>query len=700
MDPFNGNPSAFGRKPIQRRSLRLSNDGSEDEDSYDLAAATVVDGFRPTGLAPTDGSSLSSAANNPAIASPASSQARLLSRTPSREQTSTSTLSKPLASTSGRPSSAVKPPRPHDSLTLRSDGSNSLQAGPSLSSALVSSTDTAQIRPQSPYRGPTGPSHPYQMYPQRTLSNATASTDQPANRGPAHPYDLYPQNIVASGDEAPHQIPVGFTTSGDAYQRQIGPDGEEAGALVGPLGHTEELPPYTRYPDQALVAKTAATTTQEDGAADSLAQTITGAGGIGVATRNPEFSSTEEDLQPSQSRPSTRSHHDINTAAQNDAEKTPMNKWQRRAKKKLWGIVPYWSICLLFIGVILIGVILGAVIGTVLSRHKSQSHPSRPPGGGYSPPAPAPSPDVIPLPGVPPYLPSLPVGNFELPPLIASQAPQTCLNDSNQDAAWSCNMPFNYYEMNVGLSNEEKDTECYNLTLKAVNPSDAQFLWGTQPPNVFHEAMILVNDTFEPRRGPAWWLKVTYDKTVVVAEGGLSTKTKRWGHLGNPVVDYDVIRTKTPSIGAQNGDKPWICTWPETTLEVFIYPIQNASTSPNPTSKSATSTTTSVPNPYPTDGLQSYPKTVKFLERRVTDGTPKAYCRQVQIIDNGRNMKNLTDSFGNPILIEISESSSSAQEKSVQLMRDRRSVRRSWNEPFVHREVYELTPCGCLWWAT
>lgn len=53
-----------------------------------------------------------------------------------------------------------------------------------------------------------------------------------------------------------------------------------------------------------------------------------------------------------------------------------MSKWQRRAKKKLWGIVPYWAICLLIIGVILVGVILGAVIGTVLSHHKPPNHGS------------------------------------------------------------------------------------------------------------------------------------------------------------------------------------------------------------------------------------------------------------------------------------------------------------------------------------
>lgn len=369
MDPFNRRSSGTRRKPVQRSSLRLSDPGSDDEDSYDLAAATVADGFRPTNASPVDGSS--SPTINAGIASPASSQAQLLSQSPTDEVAAASTTSKP-----ARPSSAIKPPRPHDSLTLRGDGTNSLPNGPSLP---TSSTDALHLRPQSPYRGPTGPSHPYQMYLQRTLSDAPGPTDQPATRlsydgpRPAHPYALYPQNTVTTGDETPTQIPLGFVAAGDGYQRQIGPDGEEAG-VVGPLGHTEELPPYSRYPDQPFVPKVPATTEQEGNAAANVAdQTITGAGGIGVATRNPEFSSTEEDLQPSQSRPSTRSHHDINTAAQSDAEKPAVNKWQLRAKKRLWGIVPYWAICLLFIGVILIGVILGAVIGTVLSHHKSSS---------------------------------------------------------------------------------------------------------------------------------------------------------------------------------------------------------------------------------------------------------------------------------------------------------------------------------------
>ncbi|KAL7946682.1 hypothetical protein V8C42DRAFT_343623 [Trichoderma barbatum] len=697
MDPFNRKSAEITGKPAQERSPRPSEDDSESQYSSDeLAAATVADGFRPTDLTPTDTSS-SSTPNNPAVASPDSSQARLLSLNPSNQPQSSSAASKPPPSTPGRPSSVIKPARPHDSLTLRNDGSNSARTGPSLSS----SSEIPQLRPQSPYQGPTSASHPYQMYLQRTLSNATASTDQPAarrsydgHRVPAHPYALYPQNIVTTGDETPHQIPVGFTTSSDGYQRQIGPDGEEAGAMVGPLGHTEELPPYTRYPDQSFAAKTPAVAAPQDSVAETPTptETITGAGGIGVATRNPEFSSTEEDLQPSQSRPSTHSRHDINTAAQSSAEKATMSKWQRRGKKKLWGIVPYWAICLLFIGVILIGVILGAVIGTVLSHHKSRPGSS---GDNYPYPYPYPTPaaDVIPLSDVPISLPRLPVGNYALPPIVSSASPNTCLNDHSQLAAWSCNLNYSYYQMNVDVSTEAQDTACYNLTLKSINSLDTQFLWGTQPPDFFSEVMLLVNDTLEPRRGPAWWLQVTYDKIVVVKEEDFLAKSKRWDNLGPPLGDHNVVRTKTTSVGAKHGDKPWICTWPNTTLEIFIYPIQNATKTSH-----TTSTATSTPNPYPSDDFVPYPKAVKFVERRVAESSPNAYCRQVVIIDDGYSTKNVTDSSGNPIVVELDQDYDSSESSTTyRQKRDRRLVRRGWNDPWVTRQVYDLTPCGCLW---
>lgn len=89
-----------------------------------------------------------------------------------------------------------------------------------------------------------------------------------------------------------------------------------------------------------------------------------------MATRNPEYSSTEENLSVAQSGRSgetSENSRQINTAAQDYAEKLPTGKWQRRARKKLWGIVPYWAICLLVFGLVIVGVVMGAVLGMVLA---------------------------------------------------------------------------------------------------------------------------------------------------------------------------------------------------------------------------------------------------------------------------------------------------------------------------------------------
>jgi hypothetical protein len=115
----------------------------------------------------------------------------------------------------------------------------------------------------SPRFGTGGPSHPYAMYPQgtmaRSLSVATTSTIQPnrtstIQQAPQHPYGMYPQGVNGDDDvEDEIDTPtaaqaVGFPGLGQTYERVRGPDGEETG-FVGMDGHAEQLPPYTRYPE-------------------------------------------------------------------------------------------------------------------------------------------------------------------------------------------------------------------------------------------------------------------------------------------------------------------------------------------------------------------------------------------------------------------------------------------------------------------
>lgn len=335
------NPSRDSGAHSRRSSAsRRTSTDSSDSDIYDIDAAAVSDGFRPGRGAPPRSPQVRRPAPPPPLLPP--------------PPIASSGISK-MNGVVDRPTSTSKPPRPHDSLTIRNDG-------------------TAEA-------SSSGPSHPYEMYLQRTASNATDSTRRNGRtsyqgpRGPAHPYALYPQNTVAPEESPQQQIPVGFQSSGTNYRRRVGPDGEEAGGLIGPLGHTEELPPYTRYPEVSVANKpvpdrrTSQQSRPRSQGQSSAVRPIPGAGGLGIATRNPEFSSTQDTLAASPSRESMQSEHEINMAAQEYAEKPMPSKWERRAKKRLFGIIPYWAICLVVFGMGIMGIVMGVVIGTVLTKH-------------------------------------------------------------------------------------------------------------------------------------------------------------------------------------------------------------------------------------------------------------------------------------------------------------------------------------------
>jgi hypothetical protein len=360
----------------RRASARISIEEKLDND-YDLEAMGISDGFRPSNTVGFNGMMSQQREMAPEIRGP-----------PIRP----------------RPSSVSKP-KATDNFALRHDGemsadvssdSNSASGSSSMPTRASSvSTEMAYVRPESPYRGPTGPSHPYQVYPQesrlaRTASMATTSTAPITERsyagpsGPTHPYGMYPQNIVAeseAGDASPSPppVPVGFPGLNNNYQRRLGPDGEEAAGIIGPDGHTEELPPYTQYPDDAIARKTrpnvALTVPNEVSDAPEMAM-ASGAGGIGLATRNPEFAS-REDLNSPQSRSSIMSDlssHNVNTGASNAAvgnEKAPLKSWQKAARRKVCGIIPVWVFGIIAISFIFFGIILATVLTLLKPKHST-----------------------------------------------------------------------------------------------------------------------------------------------------------------------------------------------------------------------------------------------------------------------------------------------------------------------------------------
>lgn len=360
---------------------------SDDDDEFALEAMGISDGFRPPNMSnnvPDQYSFIqfSESANTP-------SARRSITPPP-------------------RPSSATKP-KNDDSFALRHDGGVSNVSGDSSSSSgsntvptrasSVSTTSDVYVRREGSYHGPSGPSFPYQMYPQESRLARTASiatTVMPLERsyagptGPTHPYGMYPQGTVSDSESSlPPQappIPVGFPGSNNNYQRRIGPEGEEIAGIIGPDGHTEELPPYTQYPDEAFARKTRlAASTQ-----------IAGAGGMGLATRNPEFSSQEDLATPSHSRESVHSvltvPQDNNVTAPNNttalqavpsqsgdlepglSEKKNLRKWQIVAKRKVCHIIPIWSIVLAAMVLILFALIMGVTLKLLKPRHDNKQY--------------------------------------------------------------------------------------------------------------------------------------------------------------------------------------------------------------------------------------------------------------------------------------------------------------------------------------
>ncbi|KAH7312223.1 hypothetical protein B0I35DRAFT_410982 [Stachybotrys elegans] len=726
-----GDDTAAGQPATARSSANMLDyrDTQANDETYDLDAMDVADGFRPT-----------EHSNPPAVqsdvASTSATMQAIAAHSPSPPPGDDS--SKYLPGMVNRPSSLTKAHRPHDSLTLHNDGRHPAGGGPLHGSRSANRASGPPIlRIDSPYRGPSGPSHPYGMYLQRTASTATDATQTPISTvetpdssqsygpaaGPMHPYALYTQSTTPEDEEQAIQthIPVGFNGVGSAYRRQIGPDGEESGGLVGPLGHTEELPPYSRYPTEGhsasrpVVATVPSATPSEplpttvspvtpapvSTSTPAPPAAIAGAGGIGMATRNPEFSSTDEDLSMPYNGPqldsssSNMSHHDINMAAKGPDEKTSRRaKWQRRAKKRLFGVVPYWAICLCVCVVACIGIIAGAVMGALLDNE------TKPKSVWLEPEF---------LTQLPEGLPNLATGDYALPPLDASQAPRACFDDTTQAQAWSCEVPYRYFTMHVGtITNSTNETSKYQLTLTPLNGTDSEYIWGTQPPTVPTLPLTLVNDTFEPGRGAAWWLKVTYDKTVTVTEDSLSRNTKRdWVYPTGPAIaGFDHTQYRQKNKGAVDGDKPWICTWPDTMLEVFIYPSQNASIPYSSTTVATSPVATD--NPWADtstgpDVLNPYPSVVKFLERRLpAEDGEAAICRQVLVTNNGMDAEPILNRFGNPRQITIREKEDSTT--------SRRMVKKSVYTPPLNKrdehslaargEVLELTDCGCLWWST
>lgn len=262
------------------------------------------------------------------------------------------------------------------------------------------------VRTQSPYQGATGPSQPYGSYSQdtglpRSPNSATIPTTRTPERwyagpsGPSQPYGMYAQNTLIEDEISPaiDTMPsvTEFPSLRQNYRRRLGPDGEEAADLVSPDGYTEQLPPYTRYPNdippkgdlpRSINPPTEQPTnprvSPQAAREESLRPQTNGADGSGgppatwIISHTPTSSHSGDTIEMQTPGDST-SMTQLNSPSGQESSKERgllKEKVKEKARRRCLGI-PYWlGMVLLF----LVAIVIGAVIGGVLGKLRSGPH--------------------------------------------------------------------------------------------------------------------------------------------------------------------------------------------------------------------------------------------------------------------------------------------------------------------------------------
>jgi hypothetical protein len=177
-------------------------------------------------------------------------------------------------------------------------------------------------------------------------------------------------------------VPVGFPGLGGGYTRRIGPDGEDQD-LIGADGHTEQLPPYSRYPEDGpekapLLIPTALHSRAPVAGTDPSMPLMHDMPQAGPQYPAPQSMTDDSQMARNSVRGST-SHlvpsrsSSISTSRH---EKKPWGEktWKEKRKTRFCGVAFQWILLagcvLVFIGAVLGGGIGGFVAGGQHAREQ------------------------------------------------------------------------------------------------------------------------------------------------------------------------------------------------------------------------------------------------------------------------------------------------------------------------------------------
>ncbi|EED19588.1 conserved hypothetical protein [Talaromyces stipitatus ATCC 10500] len=513
----------------------------------------------------------------------------------------------------------------------------SLNRQSTVSTTSTRSGYTPVPRAMSPYRGATGPSHPYGMYPQvgvgRSPSVATVSTirqfDSPlrGQNAPQHPYAMYPQNIDYEEDLGDQPIPVGFPPRGIQPQATT-TRADDVGDIIGPDGHLEQLPPYSRYPDGVI-------------------RPTTGRGPASIASdmrgrferyqdephNRPDASSgtlvNADSSEPLRS-PSTPTERSSTLVAPASLDE----KLSQKGRQRCCG-APVWLVVMVSMAMIicaLLGGAIGGVLGEKAATHRAQAAASARASHSTSVVTVTYTSDVSPYTATPTGFAALPTGNYQVP-WVVTNVSKFCVGTSGQMQSWSCQI------MNPLAIDIQGSVMSSSITIEQPNIKNGHFSYGAQlpydisPPKQHLSIMI---DKEDPQLGPALFFQSLFNKLVIVQDSPEMQAKRSLSERDTSSNGYGQGQTQDTTYA-----KPWFCWWNETQIEIFIYLNQTqdgtgshmTSAAAQPTTGSSTTSTTGSHKRdlYERDSIAGvYPRKFKVKENRINPSAPQAYCQQMQ----------------------------------------------------------------------
>ncbi|KAL2810656.1 hypothetical protein BJX63DRAFT_306649 [Aspergillus granulosus] len=510
-------------------------------------------------------------------------------------------------------------------------------------------------RALSPYTGATGPSHPYAMYPQvgvsRSNSVATTSTIRPVDAplmestGPQHPYAMYSQNVVEE-DLEDSSIPLGFPVHGqESYHRPPNRAADDVGDLIGPDGYTEQLPPYSRYPEGAspkleasvdglpvaVVALDQPNSNERDAAtSDTSSRTL-------VAGNQPVYgaNSTANELTVTDNQPVYGANRTPNEPPVTGVMAFE-EKLKRKGKKRVCCGLPVWTLVLISV-VMIVGGSIGGAIGGILGAKKAAEASAEDDEPTTTTITVPPRTDATPYPGTPYNVPPIPTGQWTIPAVPKNQS-KFCILDQDQTPTWGC-----LSQKAIPITIEgDKDDRKIDF---GSNQLPKTLTYGAQAPFFTNPSinLSLVMDTSDLSLGPALSFFTFFDKLIVVPEDTLTSSD-----IASRSVPEEQITGTYSKRASDVGERPWFCWWNSTVMEFFLYINQTTKVTRYDTSSSlANSDSTDDDNDdnkaLTTDSLSKrgddssdyYPRRIKIEEKRDYAEAQAPYCQQMQVMGDG-----------------------------------------------------------------